>query len=205
MEGFSLPHFAREVHQNAVEHGWWDQPRTSATLRALMHCELSEAVESARKGEPLYYHQCPYNRGICEHQDVHDENGPHCEACSGMRKPEGAAVELIDCAIRMLDYLAHRNYVFICDDLIALEICSVHAFESVETPDILSADVADFAEEMHTCIACAAMDADDGQLAATIGLICAWVRAHGFEPEKLLMEKHEYNKPRSYKHGGKVF
>ena len=23
--------FAKEVHQNAVEHGWWDEPRTGIT------------------------------------------------------------------------------------------------------------------------------------------------------------------------------
>lgn len=41
-----------EVHRIAVEHGWWDKPRNDGEAIALMHSELSEALEAQRHGDP---------------------------------------------------------------------------------------------------------------------------------------------------------
>jgi len=38
-----------EAHKTAVEHGWWDEPRTFLECVCLVHSELSEAVEMFRK------------------------------------------------------------------------------------------------------------------------------------------------------------
>lgn len=40
------------VHETAKNKGWWNNPRNDSELIALMHCELSEAVEGLRKGNP---------------------------------------------------------------------------------------------------------------------------------------------------------
>lgn len=40
------------VHELAVEKGWWDQERNNGEAIALMHSELSEALEALRKGNP---------------------------------------------------------------------------------------------------------------------------------------------------------
>jgi NTP pyrophosphatase (non-canonical NTP hydrolase) len=40
-----------ECHGCAVEKGWWDEPRELGTQIALMHSELSEALEAAREGK----------------------------------------------------------------------------------------------------------------------------------------------------------
>lgn len=99
---------AKEIHENAVNHGWWDEERGFAEVVALCHSELSEALEEYRNGKPFVY----------------EANG----------KPEGIAVEMIDCIIRILD----------------------------------------------------------------------WCGKEGLDVDELIRQKHEYNKTRPYKHGGKV-
>ncbi len=41
---------ATEIHTIAVSKGWWDKPRSDGELIALMHSELSEALEAMREG-----------------------------------------------------------------------------------------------------------------------------------------------------------
>ncbi|OLA45088.1 MAG: hypothetical protein BHW36_00455 [Firmicutes bacterium CAG:24053_14] len=97
--------FAKEVHENAVAHGWWETARSFPEVAALIHSEVSEALEEWRDGNPAIY------------------------GCCGI--PGG--VELCDAIIRILDYLAYM----------------------------------------------------------------------GVDVEAVLMAKHEYNKGREYRHGGK--
>lgn len=49
IEAFNI--LREAVHRTAVEKGWWDKPVNDAEQIALMHSELSEALENLRHGE----------------------------------------------------------------------------------------------------------------------------------------------------------
>ncbi|MDQ1234641.1 NTP pyrophosphatase (non-canonical NTP hydrolase) [Paenibacillus sp. SORGH_AS306] len=75
-----------EVHQNAIEHGWWEEKREFGTMIALCHSELSEALEEVRKGREI-------------NKNYYTEQG----------KLEGVPSELADVVIRILDMCGYYN------------------------------------------------------------------------------------------------
>lgn len=79
----TINEFANEVHKNAVEHGWWETERTFPEIAALIHSEISEALEEYRDGRQA--------------AEIYLGN-------SG--KPEGIPIELADAIIRIFDYCA---------------------------------------------------------------------------------------------------
>jgi hypothetical protein len=95
----SLNDWAADIHQNAVNHGWWETDRNFGEMIALMHSEFSEALEEWREHRPAYY--------------------PHPGDGQNAGKPEGWAIEIVDGIIRALDTL-WANDVDI-DKLIALK------------------------------------------------------------------------------------
>jgi len=78
----SINEIAKRVHQTAKDKGWWEAPRNPLEMMALVHSEVSEAVEELRNNKPDSYRN-----------DFNPE------------KPEGWAVELIDAVIRIFDFL----------------------------------------------------------------------------------------------------
>lgn len=102
----SLNELAKEAHQIAVEHGWWDPEPSFGDLVALMHSELSESLEEYRAGRPMVWYGCeidgePCDKVTCESKEC---NGAYLQD-----KPEGIAVELADCIIRILDWAGHEG------------------------------------------------------------------------------------------------
>lgn len=122
----TLNEWARDIHQNAVAHGWWDEPRSFGDIVALCHSELSEALEEYRNGKPMIYGCC----GHCDKETQCEVDGKPEHSC----KPEGIATEMVDCLIRILD----------------------------------------------------------------------WCGKEGVDVEAVLAQKHEYNRTRPYRHGGKA-
>lgn len=43
----------RDIHDTALAHGWWENPQPLVTQLALVHCEVSEAIEADRAGNPV--------------------------------------------------------------------------------------------------------------------------------------------------------
>jgi len=128
-----LNEWVKQIHENAVVHGWWDEPRSFGDIVALCHSELSEALEEYRNNRPMMYTCCEIG-DICDNAECDTAVPDVCNCIYNGRKPEGIAVEMIDCLIRILD----------------------------------------------------------------------WCGKEGIDVEDVLAWKHEYNKTRSYKHGGKA-
>lgn len=74
--------FMSESNRIAREKGWWDTERSDGELIALMHSELSEALEALRHGNPPSEH---------------------------IPKFSGLEEELADLLIRVFDYAGHRK------------------------------------------------------------------------------------------------
>ena len=58
------------VHDNAVAHGWHDTPIEEGTALALIHSEVSEALDGARHGNPPSEHIPAYSAVEEELADV---------------------------------------------------------------------------------------------------------------------------------------
>lgn len=72
-----------EVHRNAINKGWYENPRNKAELIALIHSEISEALEHLRN-----------------------------DNCNDDKLPNrlGAEVELADAVIRIMDMAEYCGY-----------------------------------------------------------------------------------------------
>lgn len=89
----------------------------------------------------------------------------------------------------------------------ALSRNTVHKYwlEHDDYSDVLSFNLPDFVDVLHTEVVLSGlMYNGDAYLVDAIGLVFAWLEHRGIIVENVLMEKHEYNRTRPYKHGGKV-
>ena len=174
----------KEAHAIAKEHGWWGEERTFGDLIALVHSELSEALEAYRIGNI----------------DGH---------------VLGVASELADVVIRVAD-MAERYGM----DLTAA------AHEAEERYDFDSSFPAHFGfgswismVHMHLSrafevyangdyIDWPSSTSKDGEQRLQIGAAVRWVQAmaahYGIDLDAAIEAKMEYNRTRSYRHGGKA-
>lgn len=206
-----LNEFAKEVHANAVAHGWYDGgERTEAEIFANIHSEWSEAFDAYAHGLPWYYHKCTdvATPGvICESaEDCYVRKiGKSPDMCFIKdMKPEGIAVELIDGVIRILDFVGYKNE----------KLNDMHKMTLQEFPnsnEVYDETFCEMIGGLHLNTADALCYAKEDLnwecilfLDAIIARVVLSVRKQGLDPEKIMLEKHEYNKTRPYRHGGKV-
>lgn len=104
----SINDLVKECFETAKSKGWQELDRRPLEHHALMASEISEATEEVRADNPpVYQHQITYQRekfivpkGDLRWNDRSD------------KKPEGEAVELIDCVIRIMTYFGEKEWDF---------------------------------------------------------------------------------------------
>lgn len=207
--------FAVEVHQNAVEHGWWDEERSFGEIIALCHSELSEALEEYRAKRPMLYFPCN-SGGLCVDDRpmenltcgsrVRKASDPETFCTARSKKPEGIAVELADCIIRIMDWYGKEG---MDTDALLLEAGII---TMCDLPTPVYGSFGDFIALLHNLLSMAyacwcnasGISASALRLAKCIREIMAWAKENGVDMEQILDMKHEYNKGRPYRHGGKA-
>lgn len=190
----------REIHQNAVEHGWWETERDFGEICALIHSELSEALEEYRNNRPPIYYNCKLGGGICNREacaDIHKDPWYVEEPCTDQKeKPEGIMTELADVVIRIFDYCGKAGLDMSSDCLNASGKMNCRSF-------------GDFIADCHKDVS-EAYNWECDRMIKTESLercvirIAAYFEKNGFSLEEVIRLKHEYNKTRPYRHGGKI-
>lgn len=93
----TLNELVQTAHNNAVQHGFWDEPPEFGTSIALIHSELSEALEEVRAGNRFHEGRPPLPVYYSGGAFIASKPTPCC------KKPEGYAAELADAVIRIAD------------------------------------------------------------------------------------------------------
>lgn len=170
-----LNKFAKEVHENAVKHGWWDAERSFGEVIALIHSELSEALEE-------------YRNGHAPTETYYSKGG----------KPEGIPSELADVVIRVLDWCGHENITLNTkiiknnDNFIKKMIAE--NYKMLPFADGIASSHSDISSWYN----------DEADIEAVISGVFCMSSFYGIDLESAMLEKHNFNKTRPYKHGGKV-
>lgn len=195
---FDLNEFAKEVHENAVAHGWWETDRPIYETLALIHSEWSEALEEYRAGRPMVWHACeaPDDIECCVNDGGRVCKRPVCDFCMAHDyqnpKPEGIAVELIDGCIRILDLVGRYE---------AKISLSPFKLEQESLTNLIA--------DLHLYTSCVYSYVQGGILRGSWTNLLGnavyecfrFIESQGIDPYELMKTKHEYNKHRPYKHG----
>ena len=90
-----------EIHEIAKDKGWWKSPRNEGELIALIHSELSEALEALRAGNPPSEKAAGYSQVEEELADV---------VIRVLDMAEGLGLDLSGAIYAKLEHNADRPY-----------------------------------------------------------------------------------------------
>ncbi|MDD3334120.1 MAG: hypothetical protein PHI98_01255 [Eubacteriales bacterium] len=174
-----------EAHQIAVSHGWYERTPLDGDTQCNLCSELMEAWDE-------YAH----NRAIDEVYITKDQAGNY--------KENGVPVELADFAIRVFDAMEHweapediiEQGLSMGDRLIARYVETSGGMDKILLNTLL------------VYLMMLVTDASDrGELAtfvtAGVQTLECWCNEHEIDLLAQVRRKMEYNKTRSYRHGGK--
>ena len=180
----------REAHAIAKDHGWWDEERTFGDLIALVHSELSEALEAYREHGLKDWRSHTYDDGFV------DEH-PYGE------KPEGVASELADVVIRVADMAEWYGV----DLQWSLDLALGAATQ--DEPDGFGDWVTTLHQALSACWSWSnppRVTLDTSQtvpLGALVYGVQRMAAHYGIDLDAAIEAKMEHNRTRSYRHGGK--
>lgn len=176
-------------YKNAVDHGWWEADRKWYEARVLIMSELAEALEEFRAGHNLALVKVPTKHWL----DPAVNFDELIKRARDSQKPEGFAVEIADVVIRILDFAGKH---------------AEGSYGRYDFSDVLSdapAGYRDTAQAIDEACACLYdSDHEAHESCRQVLIHCFSIAAFaGFDLMKVVEIKHEYNKTRPYRHGGK--
>ena len=173
----NLAELQHEAHAIAKDHGWWDTERTFGDLIALVHSELSEALEAYRRHLPGTLVQFPKDGSL-----------------------EGVPYELADVVIRVADMAEHYHWDLsgwedadishtIVDPTFGDWICLIHASLTWAFAGL-----------------CTTLQRSEWiePLKVALRLVSDMAAHYGIDLDAAIEAKMEYNRTRPYRHGGKA-
>lgn len=179
-----------EVVEWAYGKGWEPDPdRSFADECALLHSEVSEALEAYR---------------TWRFDDATEEAAPRDEFTGELcydnpQKPQGVGSELADVLVRIMHYSGMRGYTINLN---------------VSVPDKMKSKCTSFGSEitaMHGIVSTAAVCYDlsmyhcvEDMLSLLLAMLLYSCELHGLDLEWEYRRKMDYNLTRSYRHGNKV-
>ena len=175
----------KEAHAIAKEKGWWDEERTFGDLIALVHSELSEALEAYRNGPNI------------------TQTGPdyHLATVHTGAFVNAVATELADVVIRVADIAEWYGW----------KLGGSPRFQFQRFGGLVS--FGDWIATLHGVTAEAFgysknKDGEDGfiqgSLVELINGVERMAAHYGIDLDAAIEAKMEYNRTRSYRHGGKA-
>jgi hypothetical protein len=100
----------KACYERAKKSGWWDVPKSPLEVHALIHSEISEAVEEVRNNMPDVY-VVNIDGSPAEIKSTDANSFVMVEGSTiKIMKPEGEAVELVDAIIRICDYFGYKGW-----------------------------------------------------------------------------------------------
>lgn len=176
--GSELIKLAEACHATAANKGWWESPRPTGEAYALMHSELSEALEAFRG-------------------NLNDDKVP---------EHHGIDTELADTVIRILDWMAYHKILGAAADTISRMAPTAEA--DLKKKGTLNVTFPEFVNMMHKSLAISDNFHGSPNEAQLLGATVHAILVYGhFNRPKLLealYAKAKFNESRPYRHGGKA-
>lgn len=188
----NLKELQKEIHETAKEKGWWDQKRSAGEIYALIHSEISEAVEEARLDRPpMYFFGIGAESKPMTPDELSKLNLKHPLHEYG--KPEGELIELADVVIRILDWCEHKGWQIDLDEGID-RIHGAHNNHLIEY------------NRLHTLVSnCSEAGNWSEGPEIVVQYISDICDDYGWDLWQAVRIKMDYNKTRPVRHGGKKY
>lgn len=177
MDVYKLSHWAKEIYENAVAHGWHEEKHSPEHYLGLIMTEVAEAVEADRKDRRS-------NATVC-----YAKGNLFADWYNGNVK-NSIEEEFADIVIRLLDmaYSIHRSFYWEEPNM-----CGIYPCKRIT-----------FCEAAWNFVRCK-LGSDMVSICTSIQFVYLWAEHLGIDLDQHIEWKMRYNALRDYKHGGKKY